>query len=84
MKQITVQITDAEEKVLTDVMVDIQAWVQNAISNRARQAMDGVIEKYTDKNYKKLDRPTKEQLVMNITFKTAAERQAEFDASLGV
>jgi len=80
MKQFIVQISDAEEKALTYVIVDIQVWLQNAINNRARQAMDEIINKYTDKNYKILDKAAKEQLTMNTTFKTAAERTAEQEA----
>jgi len=74
MKQFTIEISDAEEKALTYVMTNIQVWLQNAISNRARQATDEIISKYTDKNYKILDKDTKKQLIMNITFEAAAEQ----------
>lgn len=77
MKQFTIQISDAEEKALTYVMIDIQVWLQNAISNRARQAMDEIISKHTNENCKVLDKVAKEQLIMDTTFKTAAERTAE-------
>ena len=43
MPNITVTITDTEEKCLNTVMVGIGTWSENAIKNRARKAKDNII-----------------------------------------
>ena len=43
MPDITISITDTEQKALETVMVDIQAWTDNAVTNRARIAKDEII-----------------------------------------
>ena len=43
----TVGITTGEYKALQYVMVDQNFWVNNALKNRARQASDEIVNKYT-------------------------------------
>ena len=43
MPDITISITDTEQKALETVMVDIQSWTDNAVTNRARIAKDEII-----------------------------------------
>ena len=43
----TVGITTGEYKALQSVMIDQQEWIENSIKNRARQASDEIINKYT-------------------------------------
>ena len=43
----TVGITTGEYKALQYVMVDQKEWIENAIQNRARQASDVILNKYT-------------------------------------
>ena len=43
MPDITISITDTEQKALETVMVDIQEWTDNAVTNRARIAKDEII-----------------------------------------
>ena len=43
MPNITVTITDTEEKCLNTVMVGIGTWTDNAIKNRAREAKEDII-----------------------------------------
>ena len=43
----TVGITTGEYKALQYVMVDQKDWIENAIQNRARQASDDILNKYT-------------------------------------
>ena len=45
MPNITVTITDTEEKCLNTVMVGIGTWTDNAVKNRARIAKDVIIDK---------------------------------------
>ena len=43
----TVGITTGEYKALQSVMINQQEWIENSIKNRARQASDEIINKYT-------------------------------------
>ena len=43
MPDITISITDTEQKALEYVMVDISEWTDNAVTNRARIAKDEII-----------------------------------------
>tara|TARA_B100001248_G_C27390472_1_gene462096 strand:+ start:114 stop:374 length:261 start_codon:yes stop_codon:yes gene_type:complete len=45
MPDITISITDTEQKALEYVMVDISEWTDNAVTNRARIAKDEIISK---------------------------------------
>lgn len=45
MPDITISITDTEKKALEYVMVDIDSWTDNAVTNRARIAKDEIISK---------------------------------------
>ncbi len=45
MPNITVTITDTEEKCLNTVMVGIGTWTDNAVKNRAREAKEDIISK---------------------------------------
>lgn len=43
MPDITISITETEQKALEYVMVDINEWTDNAVTNRARIAKDEII-----------------------------------------
>ena len=43
----TVGISTGEYKALQSVMINQQEWIENSIKNRARQASDEIINKYT-------------------------------------
>lgn len=43
----TVGITTAEFLSLQNVMIDQQDWIENAVQNRARIAIDEIVNKYT-------------------------------------
>ena len=45
MPDITVTITDTEEKCLNTVMVSIGTWTDNLVKNRAREAKEDIISK---------------------------------------
>jgi hypothetical protein len=69
MKTFTITITDIEEKALSNVMADIQEWTQNAISNRARIAIESIVVEETarmiaDPNITIIPATT-EEIVMN-------------------
>jgi len=48
MPDITISITDTEKKGLEYVMADITEWTDNAVTNRARIAIDEIIALNTD------------------------------------
>ena len=76
MKQITITISDEEEKAMLGVMVDIEEWINNAIHNRARQAIIQAIDEQTDQQAKKLTVEQCLTLIQNMTIQTAADRSA--------
>ena len=43
----TVGITTGEYKALQNVMIDQRDWIENAIKNRARIAIDSIVNTYT-------------------------------------
>ena len=43
MPDITISITDTEQKVLETMMVDIEEWIDSTVINRARTAKDEII-----------------------------------------
>jgi len=43
MPDITISITDTEKKALETVMIDIDVWTDNAVTNRARIAKEEII-----------------------------------------
>ena len=45
MPDITISITDTQQKALETVMTDIQEWTDNAVTNRARIAKEEIISK---------------------------------------
>jgi hypothetical protein len=81
MAQFTVTVSDAELKALEWDIVNVQEWVQNAISEKARRVTDRLIERHTAYNPKKLSKSQKEAEIGKIELKTAAERKLEFENS---
>ena len=45
MPDITISITDTQQKALETVMTDISDWTDNAVTNRARIATEEIISK---------------------------------------
>ena len=77
MGEYIINLTEEEEKALLTDMISIQAWIDNAVHNKARQCIDRVVEEYSDKQAKKISSKEKLQIVKGAEVKTAAERQAE-------
>lgn len=74
MPQFTVTVSDEELKALEWDIYDVQDWIQNAISEKARRTMDLLIEQNTDKNPKKVAKAEKESIIQGLTLETAKER----------
>lgn len=84
MPRYTVKINDAEEKALLVIMISIQDWIDNAIHNRARKAIDVIVETTTNKRARTLSVKKKQTIVLNATVETAAEKEARLLVELGV
>tara|TARA_R110000782_G_C14631243_1_gene394454 strand:+ start:379 stop:639 length:261 start_codon:yes stop_codon:yes gene_type:complete len=77
----TVSITDAEKKALEYIAVSVQAWIDNAVDNRARLAIDEI---YTAEVARMTADPAitsipadKDAVVLAADIKSVATRNAE-------
>lgn len=75
-----VTLSAEEEKALLTNMISIQEWLENAIHNKARQCIDKIVLDYSDKQPNKIGGAEKNQIVRKAKVKSAADRQAEFEA----
>lgn len=80
--EIVVTISPEEYKAMTYVAYSPFEWFKNAILNRARQGMDSIVEKHSDKNYKKISIEEKKLIVKEAVIKTAKEKQDEMEAEI--
>ena len=85
MTTYTITLTDAETKAMEHVAFSVQDWADNALKNRARQAIDEI---YNSEVARMTADPSitsipadKDQVVLNADIKSAAERQAEEELS---
>lgn len=87
MATYTVTLTDAEDKALRVVALDPQDWIDNAVHNRCRIAMDEIYASEVARMTADPDITSipadKEAVILSSDVQTAAERQAAIDASLG-
>ena len=87
MTTYTIELTDAETKAMEYVAFDVQEWADNALHNRARQAMDEIyqmeVQRMTDDPAITSIPADKESVVLNADIKSAATRQAEAVAARG-
>jgi hypothetical protein len=78
-KTYTITLTDAEDKALSVVALSQQDWIDNAVHNRCRIAIDEIVaaevERITAAGGTLSG--TKEDIVLAAPVKTVAERQAE-------
>lgn len=80
-KEYTITLTDAEDKALSVVALSQQDWIDNAVHNRCRIAIDEIVaaevERITAAGGTLSG--TKEDIVLAAPIKSAAERQAEME-----
>ena len=78
-KTYTVTITEAENKAMEHIAYSVQDWIDNAIHNRANQAIDEIYNKEVERmtNDDSIDSipANKEQVVLDADIQTA--KQAE-------
>jgi len=84
----TIELTDAENKAMEYVAFDVQDWAENALKNRARQAIDEIykdeVERMTNDPEVTSIPADKEAVVLSADVKSAAERNAEAEAQMAV
>jgi hypothetical protein len=77
-----ITLTEAQEKALAYVSYDTQEWIENAVYNRCRIAIDEIValevERITSQGGELSG--TKEDIVLAAPIKSARERQEEFDS----
>ncbi len=86
MTTYTIELTDAEVKAMEYVAFSVQDWADNALQNRARQAMDEI---YNAEVARMTADPAitsipadKEAVVLAADIKSAAVRNAEAEAEM--
>ena len=86
MATYTITLTDAEDKALRYVAFDPQDWIDNAVHNRCRQAVDQIYQEEVERMTNDPDITSipanKEQVVLDADIQSAAERQAQSDSEL--
>ena len=82
-KTYTITLSDAEDKALGAETFSQNEWIQNAVHERCRIAIEKIVEIEVQRitAIGGTISGTKEDIVMAATIKSAAERQAEFQAS---
>lgn len=78
MPTYTVELDDTEQKAMEYISTDVNFWIQNAVHERARIAIDEMVQddiKLTLENGGSVS-GTKEEIVMNSTLPNANERNA--------
>jgi hypothetical protein len=82
MKTYTITLSDAEDKALNFVAISAQDWIDNAVHERCRIAIDEIFIAEAQRisaNGGEIS-GTKEQIVMAANIESAAERQVRLDA----
>lgn len=78
MKEFKVTVTDEELRVLEWDIYSVQEWIQNAISEKARRTMFGLVKQHTNLNPSKLSKEEVETEISKLTLDTAKKRTNEF------
>ncbi len=86
MAEYTITLTDAEDKALRVVALDPQDWIDNAVHNRCRIAMEEIYDSEVARMTADPDITTipadKNQVILDAVVQTAAERQAALIAQI--
>ena len=88
MPNITITLTDTQMKGLEYAAFSPQDWVENAATNRARQANDEIVQMYTNRALDEgVQIPATRELIVADAFtrgwaQTAAEAQAAYEAAM--
>lgn len=80
--QYTITLSDAEDKALGVVALDQNDWIQNAVHERCRIAIEEIVAAEVQRKLAAGEpiTGTKDDIVMAAQIESAAERQARFEA----
>ncbi len=84
MKQFTITLSDAEYKALSHVAFSAEDWINNAVHERCRIAIEEIVSAEVQRKLS-INEPitgTKEDIVMAADIESAAERQARLEAAI--
>jgi hypothetical protein len=78
-KQYTITLSDAEDKALSVVALSQQDWIDNAVHNRCRIAIEEIVNAEVQRKLAAGEQITgsKEDIVLAAQIETAAERSAK-------
>ena len=82
MATYTITLSNAEDKALHVVALSAQDWIDNAVHERCRIAIDEIVNAEVQRKLA-VNEPitgSKDDIVMAAPVKSAAERQAEYEA----
>lgn len=82
MATYTITLSDAEDKALKSVAVSAQEWIDNAVHERCRIAIEEIVNAEVQRKLAAGETiaSSKEEIVMAANIESAAERQARLDA----
>jgi hypothetical protein len=80
----TITLTDAQDKALSVVAVDQQDWIENAVFERCRIAIEEIVNAEVQRKLAAGETisGSKEDIVMAADVETAAERNARLEAEI--
>lgn len=83
MTTYTITLTEAEDKALGFVALSQQDWIDNAVHNRCRIAIEEIVNAEVQRllGEGKPITGSKDDIIMDAPIKSAAERQAEFESA---
>lgn len=81
-KQYTITLSEAEDKALSTVALDQNDWIQNAVHERCRIAIEEIVQAEVQRllSEGKPITGSKEDIVLSADIETAQERQTRLDA----
>lgn len=84
MTQYTVTLSEAEEKAIRTVAISPQAWIDNAVHERCRIAIEEIVAVEVQRKLAAGESiiGSKDDIVMAAQIETAAERQARVEAEM--
>lgn len=82
----TITLSDAEDKALAYVATSQQEWIDNAVHDRCRLAIDEIVNAEVQRKLAAGEPITgsKDEIVLAADIKSAAERQDEMETNSGV
>lgn len=84
MANYTVTLSDAEDKALGYVAYSQQEWINNAIHERCRHAIEEIVKFEMERMFEAGEQipSSKDEIVIQANIKSAAEREAEAQEKL--